>query len=135
MALAKTERRIRGIGASPGIAIGMARVTDRSRVAVVEAAIAPESVAAEVARFRAALDTARGELLALKRQLAAEKGPEHLYVIDSHLLILDDAMLTDETVACISQQLLNAEAALKRTLHKFRDFFASIEDEYLRERV
>ena len=50
---AKTDSRVlQGIGASPGIAIGMARITDRSRVAVVERGITPVEVAAEVARFK-----------------------------------------------------------------------------------
>jgi phosphotransferase system enzyme I (PtsI) len=43
-------------------------------------------------------------------------------------------MLTNETIAIIESQFINAEAALKSTLQKFKDFFATIEDEYLRER-
>lgn len=128
------NRRMEGIGASPGIAIGPVRITDRSRVAVVEREISPAEVSAEVLRFKHALAEARDELAGVKQQLAAQRGPEHLYVIDTHLLILQDSMLTNETVALIESQLINAEAALKRTLQKFKDFFAAIEDEYLRER-
>lgn len=128
------NRRMEGIGASPGIAIGPVRITDRSRVAVVEREISPAEVSAEVLRFKHALAEARNELAGVKQQLAAQRGPEHLYVIDTHLLILQDSMLTNETVALIESQLINAEAALKRTLQKFKDFFAAIEDEYLRER-
>jgi phosphoenolpyruvate-protein phosphotransferase (PTS system enzyme I) len=55
-------------------------------------------------------------------------------VLDTHLLILDDAMLTGGTVACIETERINAEGALKRTLCKYREFFDAIEDEYFRER-
>ncbi|WP_281999609.1 phosphoenolpyruvate--protein phosphotransferase [Geotalea uraniireducens] len=136
MALARNDKiSLSGIGASPGIAIGTVRLTDRSRVAVVESAISPEQVPVEIERFRAALAKARHDLEALKEQIAATKGHEHLYVIDTHLLILEDSMLVQGTVDLIGVERINAEAALKRNLLKFKDFFASIEDEYLRERV
>jgi phosphoenolpyruvate-protein phosphotransferase (PTS system enzyme I) len=94
MASAKTENTVlRGVGASPGIVIGQARVTDRSRVAVVETLIDRDAIRHESGRFQRALAQVREDLLSLKRQLEAERGPEHLYVIDTHLMILDDAML------------------------------------------
>lgn len=135
MVLAKSESRIfRGIGASPGIAIGTVKMTDRSRVQVVENQVAPNEVPIEVERFNLALDKAREELQALKDHILVSKGPEHLYVIDTHLLILEDSMLTSGTARLIETERINAEAALKRNLLKFREFFAGIEDEYLRER-
>lgn len=131
----KIKNRVyQGVGASPGIVIGEARVADRNRVAVAEWAISPDEVPEEVARFKAALEKAREDLSAVKETLCVTSGPEHLYVIDSHLLILQDSMLTRETSAFIEKELINAEAALKRTLKKFKDFFAVMEDEYLRER-
>jgi phosphotransferase system enzyme I (PtsI) len=132
---AKTETRVyRGIGASPGIAIGPLSITDRSRVAVAEVRISAEEIPAEVARFHDARERAREELLAVKEQVAGKQGPEHLYVLDTHLLILDDTLLTRETIGIIESEGINAEAALKRTLLKFQDFFAGINDAYLRER-
>ncbi|HEX5773843.1 MAG TPA: phosphoenolpyruvate--protein phosphotransferase [Geomobilimonas sp.] len=135
MGSAKSNNRLlQGIGASPGITIGQVRITDRSRVVVIEERITAGDIPAEIARFNDALAKAKEELLLIKENLAARRGPEHLYVLDTHLLILDDSMLTRETVAFIEQQLINAEAALKRTLARFKEFFAGIEDEYLRER-
>ena len=125
---------MQGVGASPGIAIGRVLIADRSRVVVSEEMIDPAAVPAEIARFKGALDQARAELLEVKEQIEARRGPEHLYVLDAHLMILNDSMLTRETVGCIEGELINAEAALKRTLCKFQDFFAAIEDDYLRER-
>lgn len=128
------NRIMQGIGASPGIAIGMVRIADRSRVKVIEAQVTEEQIPVEVERFKNALKRAKDELYALKQQIAAEKGEEHLYVIDTHILILEDSMLIRETLGFIENEGINAEAALKRTLLKFRDFFATIEDDYLRER-
>ena len=135
MGSAKTENKVlQGIAASPGIAIGRVKLTDRRRVAVVEEAIDPESIPDEIERFTRGLQEAKEELKALKEQIARQRGPEHLYVIDTHLLIMEDSMLTTETVSGIANERLTAESALKRTLLKFKDFFAGIEDEYFRER-
>lgn len=132
---AKINNRVmQGIGASPGIAIGQARIADRSRVKVIEEPVTREQIPIEAERFKNALTRAKNELIALKQQIAAEKGEEHLYVIDAHLLILEDSMLLRETQGFIENEGINAEAALKRTLLKFRNFFATIEDDYLRER-
>lgn len=128
------SRFFQGIGASPGIAIGPVSIADRNRVAVVEICIPPQDVAAEVQRFTTALAKAREELIRIKEQVAERQGPEHLYVLDTHLLILEDSLLTRETVGFIEAEVVNAEAALQRTLQKFRELFAGIEDEYLRER-
>ncbi len=131
----KTSNRIfHGIGASPGIIIGEARVADRSRVPVVEVPVSPLEIPSEIERFKKALNQAKAELRALKEEIAGTRGIEHLYIIDTHLLILEDTMLINETVGFIEREKINAEAALKRSLGKFKEFFAGIEDEYLRER-
>jgi len=128
------NRRYQGTGASPGIVIGEARVADRTKVVVVERSVSVDEIAGEIERFHVALLRAKEDLLALKCQISRTQGTEHLYVIDTHLMILEDTMLTTETVNLIEQEMINAEAALNRTLKKFKVFFEGIEDEYLRER-
>ncbi|MBE0598808.1 MAG: phosphoenolpyruvate--protein phosphotransferase [Desulfuromonadales bacterium] len=123
-----------GIGASPGIAIGEAYLLNRARTAAFERAIADEEVTAEIERFREAVRTSRYQLEEVKRRVADRQLAEHLYIIDTHLLILEDEMLIGETSAAIEQERINAEGALKRVLSRFRQVFDSIEDEYLRER-
>ncbi|WP_136516338.1 phosphoenolpyruvate--protein phosphotransferase [Geomonas edaphica] len=135
MDLERSEsRQLKGIGASAGIAIGEVRITDRRRVAVTEVVVAREEIPCEVERFTSALERAKGELYALKDQLASTHGPEHLCVIDAHLMLLDDTMLVGETTQYIERLGINAEGALKRTLGRFKTFFEGVEDDYLRER-
>lgn len=131
----KTENTIfRGIGASDGIVIGRTWVADRSRVAVVERSIEQDDVAHEVGRFQSAVEHSRAELTEIRNRLATEKGEEHLYVLDTHLMMLADGLLSRQTTDIIRQERINAEAAVKKSLHIFRDIFASFGDEYLRER-
>ena len=135
MVLEKSEsRQLQGIGASAGVAIGQVRITERRRVTVTEVAVPVEEIPGELSRFAKAIERAKGELVCLKDQLAATHGPEHLCVIDAHLMLLDDTMLVGETTQYIERFGINAEGALKRTLLRFKSFFDGVDDEYLRER-
>ncbi|MEA3363164.1 MAG: phosphoenolpyruvate--protein phosphotransferase, partial [Thermodesulfobacteriota bacterium] len=58
---------------------------------------------------------------------------EHLYILDTHLLILEDEMLVGGTEKEIRAQM-NAEGALTQVLEQLRALFDNIEDVYLRER-
>lgn len=124
-----------GIAASPGIVVGRLRVIDRRRIGVEEYDIGQTAVSGEIERLKAAIGRTREELEQLKGHLQASIGEEHLFFIDTHLLILADARLFNETVANIETGLINAEGALRRTLHRYREFFAAISDPYLRERI
>jgi len=124
-----------GIAASPGIVVGRLKVVDRQRLSVSEHAVSADGVAAEIARLKSAIAATRVGLESLKADLKDTTGDEHLFIIDTHLLILADERLFVETAATIETGLINAEGALNRTLQKYRGTFAAIEDIYLRERI
>jgi len=123
-----------GIGVSPGIAIGATHLVNRARMAAIERRIRKSDVDVEIAAFEEAVEISRQQLHEVKRRVADRHLAEHLYIIDTHLLILEDQMLHAETRRGIREDLLNAEGALKRALDQFRSVFESIEDEYLRDR-
>ncbi|WP_305041229.1 phosphoenolpyruvate--protein phosphotransferase [Geoalkalibacter sp.] len=123
-----------GLGVSPGIAIGEVFLYNRARQTLADWYVPQELVDGEVRRFHEALDESRRQLREVKERASSPELREHLYIIDTHLLILEDDMLVRDTLALIEQERLNAESALRRTLDTFRQFFNAIEDEYLRER-
>ncbi|MEI6206247.1 MAG: phosphoenolpyruvate-utilizing N-terminal domain-containing protein [Desulfuromonadales bacterium] len=128
-------RTFTGIAASPGIAVGKLCVIDRRRAAISEYTIAPEAVSSEISRLHAAISATRDNLESLKSRLTISTGEDHLFFIETHLLILDDERLVSETAAIIETWLINTEAALRRTLNRYQDFFSGIDDPYLRERI
>lgn len=136
MVSAKNDMRLfSGIAASPGIALGRLQIVDRRNLAINAYSVEHDNIGAEIERLRAAIDQTRFELEATKLRLAEDTGSDHLFFIETHLLILSDDRLFTESAAIIENLHINAAGALHRTLHKYREFFAGIEDSYLRERV
>jgi phosphotransferase system enzyme I (PtsI) len=125
---------IQGIGASPGIVIGKAYLVERSKVRLPQKRINPEQVEEEVKRFLKAIQESRDQLIEIKERILDPEVSRHAFILDVHLMILDDEMLLQDTVDTIGKRKVNAEWALDLTLEKLDTAFKAIEDEYLRER-
>jgi phosphotransferase system enzyme I (PtsI) len=125
---------IQGIGASPGIIIGKAYLLERFKVRLPQKRINPEQVEGEVKRFFNAIEASRDQLTEIKEKILDTEVRKHSFILDVHLMILDDEMLLQDTVDKIRKEKVNAEWALDLTLEKLDAAFQAIEDEYLRER-
>jgi phosphotransferase system enzyme I (PtsI) len=123
-----------GIGTSPGIAIGESFSLHRTRMTAVPVKIHPDEVHSEIDQFRHAIQEAKNQLHEVRDSVTDQRLLDHLYIIDTHLLILEDDALVGETIRTIEEKLLNAAGALQQTIQKFQAIFDGIEDEYLRER-
>ncbi len=128
---------LKGIGVSPGIAIGKAYVIDRLDAKKVTPYKLEDSklVAKEIKRFKKALKESEKQLLKIKKKLSDYEGIESLYIIDVHSMILRDQMLINDTIRTIKNKRINSEWALRMTIDKYRKIFNRVEDEYLRERI
>ncbi len=125
---------LRGIPVSPGIIIGKARLIDRSKVKVPLRKIDKNSVPHEIERFKKAVEEAKKQLSKLKEKLP-EKLKEHAFILDSHMMILNDNMLYDATIKRIKEKEINAEWALMESFEEIKNLFSQIEDKYISERV
>ena len=125
---------IQGIGASPGIIIGKAYLLERFKVRLPQKQINPEQVEEEVQRFFNAIQESRNQLTEIKEKILDTEVRKHSFILDVHLMILNDEMLLQDTVDTIRKKKVNAEWALDLTLEKLDAAFQAIEDEYLRER-
>jgi len=125
---------LKGIGVAPGIAIGKAYRVDRNKVSLVYYYLpSPAQTKREKDRFDAAVDRAEADLKEIRAKMAGEF-PEHVHIIDTHIHILRDKMLYDETIRIIEEQQINAEWALRQSLENAQHIFAKIDDEYIRSR-
>nr|WP_218883603.1 phosphoenolpyruvate--protein phosphotransferase [Burkholderia guangdongensis] len=123
-----------GIPVSRGIAIGRAYLIAPMALDVAHYLIDTHQIDAEVARFRAALDRVHRELDVLRADLTDDTPSEVGAFIDVHAMILNDAMLVQETIDLIRTRRYNVEWALTEQLDLLTRHFDDIEDEYLRER-
>ncbi len=130
---------LQGIGVSPGIVIGTAFLLDRAKLKPSMEKISSEQVPAEIDRFLAAVAAARRELLEGHEKLVETStenhdNQKHLYLFDVHLMMMDDKMLTDDTVKLIREKKINAEWALNLNVEKIKKIFNRMDDPYMRER-
>jgi len=125
---------LHGIPVSRGIAIGRAYLIAPAALDVDHYLIEHERIDDEIVRFRSALAVVEQELDTLRSDLAADAPSEMGAFIGVHLMILNDAMLVQETIDLIRARRLNVEWALTEQLDRLSRHFDDIEDEYLRER-
>ncbi|HVR69212.1 MAG TPA: phosphoenolpyruvate--protein phosphotransferase [Vicinamibacteria bacterium] len=123
---------LKGIGVSPGIAVGEALIVEREAVPVFRLPLPPEAVEPEVQRVKGALEQSRRQIQAIKGRLAASGGP-HAYIFDAHLLMLEDPLLVDRLVSLIRQERVNGEWAVRSVAEQLQGMFDEFTDPYLRE--
>ena len=125
---------LKGIAASSGIVIGRAFLVHRGKMRIPQKGIEPPQVAAEIKRFKRAIERSKRQLREIKEKITAEEVRRHFFILDVHLMFLDDTMLIQDTIEVIKNRRINAEWALDVIIGKLNTAFDTIEDEYLRER-
>ncbi|MBX5484272.1 MAG: phosphoenolpyruvate--protein phosphotransferase [Myxococcaceae bacterium] len=124
---------LKGIGASPGVAVGRAFLLDRKRLRTPKLRLAENEVEKELMRLKTALELSEVQLTELKNKVAQD-GHDHELIIEAHRLMLHDPMLVDEVRKLIERDRINAEWAVRRVSRKIKHLFDNIPDEYFRER-
>jgi phosphoenolpyruvate-protein phosphotransferase (PTS system enzyme I) len=125
-------RVLKGIAASPGIAIGRAFVLDADQPVDEDVRIAPDRIANERERFLAALKTVAEELENAV-ELARQESSTVSSIVESYVMIASDPIMADEISAKI-QEGMAAEAATARVFDAKRAMLLDAHDAYLRSR-
>ena len=129
-----SERIIRGVVAAPGITTGHAvRAFDPTFISF-NFKLRSDQVRPEMDRFRESVDKSRRQLRRMQVQLKKRSGPESSFLIDAHLLILQDKLFVDRIVEKIENEQINAEWAIQQVSDELFEAYDRLQDEYLRER-
>lgn len=126
--------RLRGVGVSPGIAMGEAVLTERIIFTSRKEYIPPHRVEEEMQRLKAAIAKTRENLVALKDIIREKIGEEHTFIFDAHLLILDDQSLAAGLEKLIREENVKSESALSEIHGRYQKIFDAIGDEYFKQR-
>jgi len=126
---------LKGIPASPGIAIGEVHRLDREVVQIEEEKLKTEEVEREIQRFKKGLKETKDDLLKIKEKVKKSMEPEQVKIFDAQILILEDEVINQKVIKEISESRTNAEFVYKRIVQNTVNAISASRDEYIRERV
>jgi phosphotransferase system enzyme I (PtsI) len=127
---------LRGISASPGVAIGKAFLyLDDVMLEIPRYGIAGNDVDTEWDRFQGAVETAKTEVAELRDRADREMGREHAQIFEAHLLMLDDINWFEQVRERLERDLRNIEWIVHDYTRELSQKLSASSDTYLRERV
>ena len=128
-----SERRLTGIPAAEGVAVGPVHLLD-SPLVVEQREIAPEDAAGELMRLDLALDTTEAHFIAQAEELEAAGRQAALEIVTAYRLMLRSPEIAGEARRQVVELAHGAEWAVRQATDQTRATFDAMEDPYLRER-
>lgn len=124
---------IEGKSVYSGVAIGRLAIYHKADNQVKRKKIS--DVEAELARFEEARNTAKEQLAGLYEKALKEVGEVNAAIFEVHQMMLDDLDYVESVTNMIQSQEVNAEYAVATTGDTLSEVFASMDDDYMRERA
>jgi phosphotransferase system enzyme I (PtsI) len=126
---------LKGIGVSPGIAIGPVVIVRWALPEVPHRVVPRTQVEKEVRRLRAALKDVREQLNELRARAADRAGVDAARIFDAHLLMLEDREFIGGVAELIREYHLTAEKAFEFKTLEVRDLWTAAGNPLLKERL
>ncbi len=126
--------RLRGIGVSPGIAMGDVVLAKRVVFTSRREAVPAGQVEDELGRLAKAVERTRADLVKVRETIRDQMGEESSFIFEAHLMILDDPALHSALENIIREERARAEWALSKTNARYEQLFESLSDDYFRQR-
>lgn len=123
----------KGTNASSGIGIGKAMIVEEAELVIKRETV--DSAETEVARFKAALEQTMKDTEELAADLATRVGEKEAEIMQGHLMLLMDPMLTGEIENTISGEGICSEYAIETVCTMYANVFASMDDELMQQRA
>ena len=124
---------IQGKSVFSGIAIGRLSVYNKAENQVKRTKIT--DIEGEIKRFEDAREEAKTQLGGIYEKALKEVGEVNAAVFEVHQMMLDDLDYVESITNMIKSQEVNAEFAVANTGDNFAEMFASMDDDYMRERA
>lgn len=122
-----------GTGASAGIGIGKVVILKEEALVIRRETVA--DAAAEKERFKKAVEKSIEDTQALAADMAERIGEKEAEILNGHLMLLQDPMMTMEIEGKIDGEKLCSEAAIEDVCTMYADMFASMDDELMQQRA
>lgn len=125
---------LRGVAASPGVAIGAALIFDRRRILIAPQSVEPDARGDERAKLEAALEESRRIVAAARDNLPEDALADHKLVLESHVLMHRDELFVGGAMSAIDEGS-SAAFALRKTGDAIAARMRTAQAPYLRERA
>ena len=106
-----SDRELRGVGVSPGVAFAPALAVRWTFPEIPERTVGPAELEAEVARLHQAVQAVSDQLDALRVRTLQRAGPEAAGIFDAQIMMAEDADFLASVETLIRMNLLSAESA------------------------
>jgi phosphotransferase system enzyme I (PtsI) len=125
---------IKGIGVSRGIGIGKAIIIDKKVLSSPHYSIKESNVKKELKRFTRAISKTKKEIKEIKSNIETNISKDVLFILDAHLMLLEDKSFLKRCITTIKKERINAEWAIEKVIKEIEESFEKISDEYIKER-
>ena len=129
----KQNNLIKGIPASPGIAIGKAFLYKENKLEIIEKSNLSKEE--EIERLVKGREIAKKQLEEIKENTFKKLGQDKADIFEGHITLLEDEELFSEIDSKISQKKCTAEFALNEAIDEYATMLANLEDAYFKERA
>ncbi|MBS0651977.1 MAG: phosphoenolpyruvate--protein phosphotransferase [Verrucomicrobia bacterium] len=129
------EYRFKGFPVSEGIAIGIPFFLTQEEEQIPEFPITIGEVDDEIARYRKALFSSREDLRRLQSDLVHEGSTDVITIIDAHIQMLEDPMMTTQMEEKIRQMLQNTESVFHSVMSDYETRFSRSSDAFFQQRL
>ncbi len=130
-----SERRLKGIGVSPGIAVGRVVVVRWALPEVPHRVVPRSQVEKEVRRLRAAIKDVRTHFTELRARAVERAGLDAARIFDAQILMLEDREFIGAVAELIRENHLTAEKAFEFKTLEVRDLWTDAGNPLLKERL
>jgi phosphotransferase system enzyme I (PtsI) len=134
MKVKKLEFRLKGAPICRGIAIGKPFFFALMDDEVPEFTIATRDLEEEIERYSEAISKSKEDVKRLQRKLKRERILEGAAILDAHLQIMQDPLLTENIEERIRESRKNAEFVFQTTINQYHKKFQTITDPLFRDR-
>lgn len=129
------EIRIKGTPICTGVAIGKPFFFIFSDEMVPEFSIHTEELGDEINRYRQALYRSKQEVRHLQKQLELDGAHEGITILDAHLQIMRDDLITGNLETQIRSSKKNAEYVFQLIMNDYERKFSHLSDKVFKERI
>lgn len=122
-----SSRFVQGVAVSSGLVAGPVHIVQAGTGEVPTWTVPADEVTSEIGRLAAAMNAAGEDLEHKQLQVAAQTGGKDAEIFAVHRMILTDPTALQQVEKTISEERVNAEAAIDRLIKRFEATMGSLE--------